>query len=133
MGAIGCLGEIPFKASSEAVQTIKNAVWSGSARYSTHNRHLGNALTEFTGLDPDGFSFDIQLSAFLGVNPEASINLLWEYERTGKAVSLVLGTKAYGKYRWNVLNHKIKQEHYDKDGDVTSCTVTVKLQEYLRG
>ena len=130
---VGCLGDIPFEASSEAVRTIKNAIWSGSARYSTHSRHLNNALTEFTGLDPDAFSFDMQLSAFLGVNPNKAINKLWEYERTGKAVSLVLGTKAYGKYRWSVLNHKPKLEQYDGDGDLASCTVTVKLQEYLRG
>lgn len=130
---VGCLGEIPFEASSRTVKTIKNATWSGTARYSTHNRHLNNALTEFTGLEPDAFSFDIQLSAFLGVNPNEAINKLWEYERSGKAVSLVLGTKAYGKYRWSVLNHKTKLEQYDGDGDLASCTVTVKLQEYLRG
>lgn len=129
---IGCLGEIPFKASSKAVQTIKNATWSGSARYSTHDRHGTDALTEFVGLDPDAFSFDIGLSAFLGVNPSDAITLFWEYERTGKAVPLVIGDKGYGKYRWTVLNHKIKMEQYGKNGELLSCTVTVKLQEYLR-
>lgn len=130
---IGCLGEIPFKASSRAVQTIKNAVWSGSARYATHARHLKDALTEFTGIEPDAFNFEIELSAFLGVNPMDAIGLVWQYERTGKAVPLVIGNKGYGKYRWNILDHKITMETYDGNGDMLSCKVTLKLQEYLRG
>lgn len=133
MATIGCLGEIPFFVSSRAVQTVQDATWSGSARYSVHDRHLTNALTEFTGIDPDAFSFNIRLSAFLGVDPTAAINLLWQYERNGKAVSLVLGEKAYGKYRWNVVSHKITMEQFDGRGNLLSALVSVKLQEYLRG
>lgn len=133
MATIGCLGEIPFFTSSRAVQTVQDATWSGSARYSVHDRHLTNALTEFTGVDPDAFSFNIRLSAFLSVDPMAAINLLWQYERSGKAVPLVLGEKAYGKYRWNVISHKVTVEHTDREGNVLSALVSVKLQEYLRG
>ncbi len=115
MATIGCLGEIPFFASSRAVQTVQDATWSGSARYSVHDRHLTNALTEFTGVDP-----------------MTAINLLWQYERSGKAVSLVLGEKAYGKYRWNVVSHKITMERFDGRGNLLSALVSVKLQEYLR-
>lgn len=129
---IGCLGAIPFKASSRAVQTVKRATWSGAARYSTHARHLTNALTEFTGIEPDAFSFEIELSAFLGVNPMEAINLIWQYERSGKAAPLVIGNKGYGKYRWNIIDHKINMEQHDGNGDLLSCTVSVKLQEYLR-
>ncbi len=133
MATIGCLGDIPFFASSRAVQTVQGATWSGSARYSVHNRHLTNALTEFTGVDPDAFSFNVRLSAFLGVAPMDAINLLWQYERSGKAVTLVLGEKYYGKYRWNVISHKITMEQFDGQGNLLSALVNVKLQEYLRG
>ena len=50
---VGCFGDVVFQVSEETVETINNVVWSGSARYSTHQRHLQDALTEFTGLDPD--------------------------------------------------------------------------------
>ena len=50
---IGCLGDIVFKVSSDMVRTISNVTWSGSANYATHSRHMTDALTEFTGLDPD--------------------------------------------------------------------------------
>ena len=56
MAVIGYLGTsaeegLIFEVSDETLETIKNMVWSGSARYATHQRHLTHALTEFVGLD----------------------------------------------------------------------------------
>ena len=94
---VGYLGEIIFTVSDETVETINNFVWSGSARYSTHQRHLTNALTEFVGLDPDKITFDIVVSRFLGVDPYAEVVKIWNYERGGTAIPLTIGTHAYGK------------------------------------
>ena len=66
---IGCLGDIIFQVSEKTVRTLDNMAWSGSARYAVHERHLSNALTEFTGLDPDKITFDITLCSELGVDP----------------------------------------------------------------
>ena len=130
---VGYLGEIIFAVSDETVETINNFVWSGSARYSTHRRHLTNALTEFVGLDPDKISFDIFVSVYLGVDPITEVVKIWNYERGGTAVPLTIGTHAYGKYRWSILDHKMKMQTYNKAGDVTSATISLSLQEYLRG
>ena len=75
---------------------IGGALWAGGARYATHQRHLTNALTEFTGVNPDTFSFDFLLCYELGVDPFSMLNKLWKYERDGAPVSLILGEKAYG-------------------------------------
>ena len=69
---VGCLGEIVFQVSDEIVKTINNMQWSGSVRFATHQRHLQNALTEFTGVDPDKMSFDIDLVEELGADPMRS-------------------------------------------------------------
>lgn len=130
---LGCLGEIIFTVSDDTVETINNFVWSGSARYSTHQRHLTSALTEFTGLDPDAITFDIIVSAYLGVDPMTEVTKVWTYERAGKALPLILGTHGYGKYRWSILSHKMKMQTFDKAGNVTSATISLTLQEYLRG
>lgn len=130
---VGYLGEIIFAVSDETVETINNFVWSGSARYSTHRRHLTNALTEFVGLDPDKITFDIFVSVYLGVDPMTEVVKIWNYERGGTAVPLTIGTHAYGKYRWSILDHKMKMQTYNKAGDVTSATISLSLQEYLRG
>ena len=132
MAVVGCLGDVIFRVSDQTVETINNMQWSGSARYSTHQRHNNHALTEFTGLDPDKITFDIYLSAYLGVSPMQEMVKLWDYERNGTYVPLTLGNHGYGKYRWNVVSHKTKMQTYDGDGNVTSATVSVTLQEYLR-
>lgn len=128
---IGCLGDIVFEVSSKTIKTFDRMQWSGSARYSEHQRHLSHALTEFTGLDPDTISFEMVLSLYLGVEPMAELVKLWTYERSGKAVPLVIGDKIYGKYRWTVKSHKTKMQTYDKRGNLTGATVSVELLEYL--
>ena len=128
---IGCLGDIVFEVSSKTIKTFDRMQWSGSARYSEHQRHLSHALTEFTGLNPDTISFDMVLSLYLGVEPMAELVKLWNYERSGKAVPLVIGDKIYGKYRWTVKSHKTKMQTYDKRGNLTGATVSVELLEYL--
>ena len=132
MGMIGCLGEMVFIVSEETILTLDNMTWSGSARYATHQRHLANALTEFTGIDPDKISFDMVLSASLGVDPLQEVVKLWGYERSGQAVFLTIGEKGYGKYRWNVVSHEEKMVSYDQKGNMTAATVSVHLQEYVR-
>ena len=75
---VGCLGEIVFQVSDEIVKTINNMQWSGSVRFATHQRHLQNALTEFTGVDPDKMSFDIDLVEELGTDPMVEMVKLLE-------------------------------------------------------
>lgn len=133
MAIVGCLGDVIFTVSRSVVRTLDNMTWSGSARYATHERHLTNALTEFTGLDPDKITFDILLSAELGVDPIAEVVKLWNIERSGRAVPLTVGTKGYGKYRWNITKHEMKMKTFYKNGDVHTATVSVSLQEYLGG
>lgn len=129
---VGCLGDIPFLASEEAVRTVENMTWSGSARYSVHNRHLDDALTEFEGRDPDQITFDITLSADLGVDPMEEISRLFEYERSGETLPLVLGEHFYGKYRWSLIKHSAALKTFYINGDVHTAVVSVSLQEYLR-
>lgn len=105
---IGCLCDIPFLVSEDVVRTLDNMTWSGSAQYAIHKRHLTNALTEFVSPDPDNITFDIVLSTDLGTDPNNEVVNIWNYERSGEAVALTIGTKGYGKYRWNITSHKMK-------------------------
>ena len=137
MAMIGYLGKsaddgIQFIVSREVFRTPKNLKWSGSVRYATHERHNTHALTEFTGLDPDRFSFDILLTAELGVDPLKDVVKIWGYERDAEAVGLVIGGKGYGKYRWNIVSHDVDFTHTDALGNPTVATVSLTLQEYLR-
>lgn len=128
---VGALGEIVFEVSARKIQTPKNLNWSGSARWGVHERHNNNALTEFTGRDPDKISLEIYLSKHLGTDPMVELVKLWDYERGGVPVSLVLGEKIYGKYRWVVQSHETALETFDHKGNLSACTVKVELLEYL--
>ena len=133
MATIGSLGDIVFQVSSETVKTLNNLNWSGSARYGTHQVHLGNTLSEFSGVDQDSITFEMYLSVYLGVNPMEDIVSLFGYEREGTNVSFVVGDKVYGKYRWNVVSHKVKVETFDNAGNMTGVTLSVTLKEYVKG
>jgi hypothetical protein len=129
---IGALGDIVFQVSRETVETLDGMVWSGSAQWATHNRHGGNALTEFTGLDPDSIKFDVYLSAYLGVSPMEEIGKIWAYERAGEAVPLTIGDHKYGRYRWGIQSHSVSVESTDGSGNLVSATVSLELIEYLK-
>ena len=132
MASVGCLGDIPFMVSSSTVQTITNAKMSGSAKYGTHQRHAGDSLTEFTGNTPDKFSFEMVLSAYLGVNPMQLVDKIITYMREGRTLPLVIGDKSIGRYRWTITNYNVRFQNTDGTGNVLTVTVTVSLQEYLR-
>lgn len=97
---VGCLGDLIFQVSSDTVMTVSNFVESASTRYAIHQRHNNSACLEYTGMDPDQLTFDIELSEYLGVYPQSAINILWGYIRSGQPVSMVLGRTVYGKWRW---------------------------------
>ena len=128
---LGCLGDIVFKVSSKVVETADSVIWSGSARYAAHQRHLTNALTEFTGIDTDEFSFNMKLLAASGVDVMAELGKIWAYERKGTTLPLVFGEKGYGKFRWTIKNHKIQMRYFDKYGNLVGADVSLNLLEYL--
>lgn len=132
MAVIGALGKLSFKVSEAQVRTFRNFQWSGAARYGTHQRHGGNALTEFTGLDADQISLDMTFNAQLGTSPIDEIWQLWSWQRKGTTLPLTIGSHAYGRYRWTITGLTIKAQYFDKNGDIYHAVVTVKLQEYLR-
>ena len=129
---VGCLGDIAFEVSAKSIKTIRDATWSGSASIATHQRHLQNSLQEFVGIDPDSFTFNFRISAWLGSNPLTDISKLFEYERSGTAVRLIIGGRGYGKYRWLIKKHKVTLEHYDKWGNHVGADIAVTLTEYTR-
>ena len=131
MSQIGCLGDIVFRVSADVIETADRVIWSGSARYAEHRRHLGNALTEFTGVDADKFSFEITLMDELGADVMGELVKIWGYERKGTALPLVLGTKFYGKHRWSIINHRIAMKYFDPEGNLTGAAVSISLLEYV--
>lgn len=129
---VGCLGDIVFEVSESVVRTLSDMKWSGSARIATHQRQGTHALTEYTGMDPDKIQFTVYLSAYLGVDPMTEIKKIWNYERSGTSLPLVIGDHAYGKYRWLIQKHSFAPQAFDARGNILVASLSLSLIEYLR-
>lgn len=132
MAVIGCLGDILFTVSGSTVRTLDGLTWTGSARYAAHERHLGDTLTEFTGMGPDKITFDITLAAELGTDPMAEAAKLRRVMKNGTALPLTIGTAGYSRYRWSVTKCQLKAKAFDRSGDLRAAVLSVTLQEYVR-
>lgn len=131
---VGALGDIPFFVSPNKIQSFTGASWSGSANIAEHKRLNGNALTQATGLSADSIKIDgIYLSAALGVDPQDAITKLFTMERSFTPVTVVLGNKTYGKYKWIIKDHTVSMEQFDVNGNLFAAKVSVSLIEYLKG
>jgi len=127
---LGSLGDIVFSVSRDKVLTFDKLKWNSSAQYATHKRHLKTDLLEHTGLDTDKISFSMYFSIFLGVDPMPELVKLFEAERAGKALRLVIGKKAYGKYKWVIKKQDRTLEHIDNEGNVLEAAVNISLEAY---
>ena len=130
---VGSLGAVIFQVSDSTVLTLRDLSIKNNATISIHKNHLGGGLAEFTGSEPQRISFKLLLSAYLGVNIEKQIGRLENYLRSGTMLSLVLGHKTYGRYRWLLESFTQESVYTDKEGRITQCDVSVSLCEYLKG
>lgn len=130
MATIGTLGNIVFSVSRNQVNTLDDMKWSSSAQYATHNRHLKDVLLEFTGTDADTITFSMYFSVFLGIDPMTEITKLFNAERNGEVMRLVIGPKAYGKNKWVIMSQSRDLERFDNKGNLLIAKVNVSLQAY---
>lgn len=129
MAVIGALGNITFSVSGRAIKTFNEISWESGANYVEHSIHLKSPKIEFTGLAADTISFEMDFSAFLGVNPVKEINSLERAMRTGEAMRLVIGNKIYGK-RWVITKTGKALKKFDNKGRLLKAKVNVSLLAY---
>lgn len=127
---IGSLGTLPFYIDDRHVQIFTDMKWESSAKYETHNLHMQKGRVELTGFDPDKVTFELELSAFLGVNPNDALSELDTMMKNGVVNKLVIGTSVIGT-NWVVSKVSRAFKHVYKDGDLVALTVNVSLTEYV--
>ena len=122
---IGSFGQVTFEASSSVVEVFKSMKRTATASYSQHKVHGRRAVLEFTGFDAEKMTFEMTISAFLGVNPKTEVEKLRKMLTDKKAYSLVLGTDIYGKWVLQSMSDEIQYMH--GDGKVLQSKVNVTL------
>ena len=128
---VGTLGTITFEVSPEVVTTFNNLSWNGTANYGQHQVHGGKAVPEYMGRNSDTITFEMILSAFLGVTPKAQIDKLSGMLKSGIAYPLVLGTDVYGKWHVSGLSSTFGLVY--KDGALITAKVKATLLEAGEG
>jgi len=135
IGAIGSrrFGDvILFEASSERVLTFKNMVRTNSVRFAEDNTLLKKPISQYIGPALDDINLTITLDAQYGVDPQVEYNKLIRIQRAGILVSLIIGTTAFGTYRWRINSLSIPKGRIDNTGFIGRSDVVVGLREYAR-
>lgn len=133
MAEIGYLGDVVFEVGHERVLTPENGIsWDSGANITEHDRHNTHPAVEFTGIEADKMTLKIHLSAFLGVDPMKMIWKLFDYEREGTLLPLVIGNHAYGMYRWVIKSTSRVLKHHDNAGNLMDADVTLNLVGYTK-
>lgn len=127
---IGSFLGISFRVTESTYRTLESLSWSASGKWATHQRHMKKDLPERTGSDLQSASFDMFLSAYLGVDPLKLFKRMVRMSEQGRAGSLIVGRKRIGSSRWVIKSCKMDASQYDGHGGILSAKVAVTLQEY---
>ena len=135
VGAIGTRilrDVIVFEVSSQKVLTFDELNRRNTARFAEHNTLLRKPISQFSGPGLDNIDLKIILHSHLGVNPQAEFNKLINIQRSGQAVTLIIGRQVLGVFRWRIENIGITYEKIDPDGFCRESEVNLSLREYAR-
>ena len=130
MATVGSLGGITFNVSSRRVLTFDNYSRQGNIKSAEHEIIAEKSNMEFTGLEPEELSFDIQLFSQLNVTPEDKLETLRNMRDTGQIVSFILGSAPVSQNKWIITGLSEKPSYWKARGKIHVITVSVKLKEY---
>lgn len=119
--------DVAFVVSSSVIETFDNMKVNKAVSYTTHKIHGKKAAPEMTGQDADTVTFEILLSAYLGVNPKKELEKLEAFMKDGTICNLVLGNKTVGT--WVIKSIPYSVDYVYKEGDITQAKVTISLIE----
>ena len=134
IGAIGTRrfnDVILFGVSPERILTFRDMIQRSSVRFARNEILLRKPISQYIGPSLDTISLKIALDIQYGVNPREEYEKLSRIQREGSIVSIIIGKKVYGSFRWRIVDLSIPEEH--NRGFVRRSEITVSFEEYARG
>jgi hypothetical protein len=132
MGKIGNFGKlITFEVSDKKVLTFNNFSKTVSGNWGTHERVGKKPQSEFLGPGLQQISFDIVLSANLGVKPRFVITNIEKAIEKGRVEYLVIGAKKVGSNKWKITQMSESWGVVMSKGELQRAEVSLTLEEYL--
>lgn len=131
MANVGSLGGIKFNTSMRRVLTFSEYQRSGQAKYATHDIIGQKSRLEYTGLDPEEITIEIQLMAQLKSRPEEQLAKLRKMRDDGEVISFIIGNKPVSQNKWIIKGLSEAVPHWGSRGKIAYATVQVTLTEYI--
>ncbi|BBF42012.1 hypothetical protein lbkm_0694 [Lachnospiraceae bacterium KM106-2] len=123
--------DIVFETSDKKILTFNDFNQKVSARWSNHERIGKKPLSEFMGPDLRSITFNIVLSATLGVKPRKTMDKIEKCVQKGKVNSLVIGGKKIGKNKWKITSVNEKWDFVYARGLLAKATLSLTMEEYV--
>lgn len=124
---VGSFADIIFETSSKRLLTLDGLEISKSANYAEHAIIQNKPKLEFTGVNLNEVSFEIQLNKKLGVDPVEIQELIDEYLIDAVSSHLIIGNKVIGEFV--ILSAKELWRHII-DGTPAVVSVSISMKEY---
>jgi hypothetical protein len=88
-------------------------------------------MTEYVAPGLDTISFDIKVSAVLGVNPRTTLDYWMGLAAAGQPNILCVGNKVLGTDQWIIKSATDKWQQLDGQGNILLATMSLVFEEYV--
>lgn len=129
--AVGTLGSIVFSTYDKRILTPNSLSKTAGSSWAVHETIGGKQKTEYMGPELQTLTFEMTISAELGVRPRELMKQLEEMAEGREAHLLVIGGKLVGDNPWRLVSLSEEWGTVLNRGELISAKVTVSLEEYV--
>ena len=128
---IGSFGSVVFQTSDRRILTPQGMQQTAGSSWAAHDVIGGKQKTEYTGPTLRTISFEITLSAELGIRPRKTLEQLESLAEGREAFPLVIGGRPVGANPWRLVSLSEAWDTMLNRGELISAKVSLKLEEYV--
>ena len=128
---IGSFGSVVFQTSDRKILTPRGIQQTTGSSWALHNVVGGKQKAEYTGQTLRTISFEITLSAELGVRPRKTLEQLERMAEGREAYLLVIGGRPIGENPWRLVSLSETWDTVLNRGELVSAKASLNLEEYV--
>lgn len=128
---IGSFGNIVFQTSDQKILTPRGMQQTSGSNWALHDIFGGKQRAEYTGQALRTVSFEIMLSAELGVRPRKTLEELERIAEGREAYPLVIGGRPIGENPWRLVSLSETWDTVLNRGELISAKASLNLEEYV--
>lgn len=128
--AIGALGRLVFETSDSRILTFSGVSREITSRWADHETIGTKPQSEFLGPGLQSLTFEITVSASLGVRPMEMLREIERMVERGTAHYFVIGNRPVGDAPFRITGSSEAWGHIYNGGRLASAKISITLEEY---